>query len=143
MPKRESCGSILLPPRPPSRSPPTYDPHSTRCTAGCHTSRDFVPWRFSDAHKAATLVSRWFWVCRASPVLCRFSDAGMRRLSPLRSRALRICVTQVIIFVKPLGDCKTDCPLWIGKLPRAFRGRESLENRHAILLRKTTLHCAD
>src|SRR5580700_6208662 len=23
------------PPRPPSRSPPTYDPHSTRCTAGC------------------------------------------------------------------------------------------------------------
>jgi hypothetical protein len=31
MPKRESCGSILLAPRPPSRSPPTYDPHSTRC----------------------------------------------------------------------------------------------------------------
>jgi hypothetical protein len=31
----ESCGSILLAPRPPSRSPPTYDPHSTRCTAGC------------------------------------------------------------------------------------------------------------
>ena len=26
MPKRESCGSILLAPRPPSRSPPTYDP---------------------------------------------------------------------------------------------------------------------
>jgi hypothetical protein len=37
MPKRESCGRILLAPRPPSRSPPTYDPHSTRCTAGCHT----------------------------------------------------------------------------------------------------------
>src|SRR5580700_5836281 len=37
MPKRESCASILLAPRPPSRSPPTYDPHSTRCTAGCHT----------------------------------------------------------------------------------------------------------
>ena len=35
--------------RPPSRSPPTYDPHSTRCTAGCHTSRDFVHWRFLDA----------------------------------------------------------------------------------------------
>jgi hypothetical protein len=49
MPKRESCASILLAPRPPSRSPPTYDPHSTRCTAGCHTSRDFVHWRFLDA----------------------------------------------------------------------------------------------
>ena len=31
MPKCESCRSILLAPRPPSRSPPTYDPHSTRC----------------------------------------------------------------------------------------------------------------
>ena len=29
--------------------PPTYDPHSTRCTVGCHTSRDFVHWRFLDA----------------------------------------------------------------------------------------------
>src|SRR5580692_5097590 len=37
MSKRESCASILLAPRPSSRSPPTYDPHSTRCTAGCHT----------------------------------------------------------------------------------------------------------
>jgi len=44
MPRR-----LVLAPRPPSRSPPTYDPHSTRCTAGCHTSRDFVPWRFLDA----------------------------------------------------------------------------------------------
>jgi hypothetical protein len=40
---------LVLAPRPPSRSPPTYDPHCTRSTAGCHTSRDFVPWRFSDA----------------------------------------------------------------------------------------------
>jgi hypothetical protein len=40
---------LVLAPRPPSRSPPTYDPHGTRCTAGCHTSRDFVPWRFLDA----------------------------------------------------------------------------------------------
>jgi hypothetical protein len=24
-------------------------PHSRSCTVGCHTSRDFVPWRFSDA----------------------------------------------------------------------------------------------
>ena len=32
-----------------TRSPPTYDPHSTRCTAGCPTSRDFVHWRFLDA----------------------------------------------------------------------------------------------
>jgi|SRR5580704_11424357 hypothetical protein len=45
-------------PRPPSRSPPTYDPHSTRCTAGCHTSRDFVHWRFSDAgHRSAWIAS--------------------------------------------------------------------------------------
>jgi hypothetical protein len=27
----------------------SYDPHSTRGTAGCHTSRDFVHWRFLDA----------------------------------------------------------------------------------------------
>src|SRR5207342_2662935 len=39
MPKRGSCGSILLAPRPPSRSPPTYDPHSTRCTAGATLPR--------------------------------------------------------------------------------------------------------
>ena len=25
------------------------DIHSARCPAGCHTSRDFVPWRFLDA----------------------------------------------------------------------------------------------
>src|SRR5580692_10614292 len=50
MPKRESCGSIRLASRPPSRSPPTYDPHSTRCTAGCHTSRDFDAVRC--AHRA-------------------------------------------------------------------------------------------
>ena len=32
-----------------SRAAPTCDPHSARCSAGCHTSRDFVPWRFLDA----------------------------------------------------------------------------------------------
>jgi hypothetical protein len=58
--KRESCASILLAPRPPSRSPPTYDPHSTRCTAGCHTSRDFVHWRFLDAGELSLrTVSLW------------------------------------------------------------------------------------
>jgi hypothetical protein len=40
---------LVLAPRPPPRSPPTYDPHSTRCTAACHISRDFVHWRFSAA----------------------------------------------------------------------------------------------
>src|SRR5271155_485339 len=57
MPKRESCASILLAPRPPSRSPPTYDPHSTCCTAGCHTSRDFVHWRFSDAGRRSAWIA--------------------------------------------------------------------------------------
>src|SRR5882762_6488178 len=47
----------MLAPRPPSRSPPTYDPHSTRCTAGCHTSRDFVPWRFSDAGRRSAWIA--------------------------------------------------------------------------------------
>jgi hypothetical protein len=28
---------------------PLASPHSTRFSAGCHTSRDFVPWRFLDA----------------------------------------------------------------------------------------------
>src|SRR5580693_26126 len=57
MPKRESCGSIRLASRPPSISPPTYDPHSTRCTAGCHTSRDFVHWRFSDAGRCSAWIA--------------------------------------------------------------------------------------
>src|SRR5712664_4391372 len=48
---------LMLAPRPPSRSPPTYDPHSTRCTAGCHTSRDFVPWRFSDAGRRSAWIA--------------------------------------------------------------------------------------
>src|SRR5580693_9147716 len=34
---RKLCKHSARAPRPPSRSPPTYDPHSTRCTAGCHT----------------------------------------------------------------------------------------------------------
>ena len=48
---------LVLAPRPPSRSPPTYDLHSTRCTAGCHTSRDFVPWRFSDAGRRSAWIA--------------------------------------------------------------------------------------
>jgi hypothetical protein len=40
---------LVLAPRLPSRAAPTCDPHSARCSAGCHTSRDFVPWRFLDA----------------------------------------------------------------------------------------------
>ena len=40
---------LVLASRLPSRAAPTCEPHSTRCSAGCHTSRDFVPWRFLDA----------------------------------------------------------------------------------------------
>src|ERR1700756_2790960 len=40
---------LVLASRLPPRAPPTCDPHSARCSAGCHTSRDFVPWRFLDA----------------------------------------------------------------------------------------------
>src|ERR1700751_3181889 len=40
---------LVLASRPPSRASPTCDPYSARCSAGCHTSRDFVPWRFLDA----------------------------------------------------------------------------------------------
>ena len=40
---------LVLASRLPSRAAPTCDPHSARCSAGCHTSRDFVPWRFLDA----------------------------------------------------------------------------------------------
>jgi hypothetical protein len=32
-------------------------PHSTRCTAGCHTSRDFVHWRFSDAGRRSAWIA--------------------------------------------------------------------------------------
>jgi len=34
-------------------SPPTYDPHSTRCTAGCHTPADFVHCAFRTPAAAA------------------------------------------------------------------------------------------
>jgi hypothetical protein len=40
---------LVLASRLPSRTAPTCDPHSARCSAGCPTSRDFVPWRFLDA----------------------------------------------------------------------------------------------
>jgi hypothetical protein len=40
---------LVLASRLPSRAAPTWDPHSARCSAGCHTSRDFVRWRFLDA----------------------------------------------------------------------------------------------
>src|SRR6202008_1845315 len=44
---------LVLASRLPSRAAPTCDPHSARCSAGCHTSRDFVPWRFLDAAQAS------------------------------------------------------------------------------------------
>ena len=40
---------LVLASRLPSRVVPTCNPHSARCSARCHTSRDFVPWRFLDA----------------------------------------------------------------------------------------------
>ena len=40
---------LVLASRLPSRAAPTCESHSARCSAGCHTSRDFVPWRFLDA----------------------------------------------------------------------------------------------
>jgi hypothetical protein len=52
---------LVLAPRLPSRAAPTCDPHSARCSAGCHTSRDFVPWRFLDAGQ---LSARVFHCCR-------------------------------------------------------------------------------
>jgi hypothetical protein len=65
---------LVLAPRPPSRSPPTYDPHSTRCTAGCHTSRDFVPWRFSDAGRR----SAWIASSCRHPKTCTCADINKR-----------------------------------------------------------------
>jgi hypothetical protein len=51
LPTSRACrhrGAVVLACRP-SRSAPILILHSTPCTAGCHTSRDFVPWRFLDA----------------------------------------------------------------------------------------------
>src|ERR1700747_3767176 len=52
---------LVVASRPPSRASPTCDPYSARCSAGCHTSRDFVPWRFLDAGQ---LSARVFHCCR-------------------------------------------------------------------------------
>src|SRR5882762_10456330 len=80
----------MLAPRPPSRSPPTYDPHSTRCTAGCHTSRDFVPWRFSDAGRR----SAWIASSCRRPKTCTRPDLDLAR-----ARTKTICP-----FPKTLDD---------------------------------------
>ena len=80
MPKRESCASILLAPRPPSRSPPTYDPHSARCTAGCHTSRDFVHWRFSDAGRRSAWIAS---SCRRPKTCTGAAVAGSLMAQPV------------------------------------------------------------
>src|SRR5580700_723815 len=82
MPKRESCASILLAPRPPSRSPPTYDPHSHSLHCRVPYSRDFVHWRFSDAGRR----SAWIASSCRRPKTCTIPDlvhSGRRPLSAL------------------------------------------------------------
>src|SRR5580692_11872347 len=56
---------------------PTYDPHSTRCTAGCHTSRDFVHWRFSDAGRR----SAWIASSCRRPKTCTKRDSCTAQIS--------------------------------------------------------------
>src|ERR1700758_5351263 len=45
----DNARRLVLASRLASRAAPTCDPHSARCSARFHTSRDFVPWRFLDA----------------------------------------------------------------------------------------------
>src|SRR6267378_1081622 len=68
-----------------SRSPPTYDPHSTRCTAGCHTSRDFVPWRFSDAGRR----SAWIASSCRRPKTYTMADMQVQTLNKPSTSELR------------------------------------------------------
>src|SRR5580693_9698625 len=82
MPKRESCASILLAPRPPSRSPPTYDPHSHSLHCRVPYSRDFVHWRFSDAGRR----SAWIASSCRRPKTCTIDDIEP---APIYTRAMR------------------------------------------------------
>jgi hypothetical protein len=62
------------PPRPPSRSPPTYDPHSTRCTAGCpYFPRLRALALFGRRRRSAWIASS----CRR-PKTCTTTDIGSR-----------------------------------------------------------------
>src|SRR5580704_15596621 len=78
MPKRESCASILLAPRPPSRSPPTYDPHSHSLHCRVPYSRDFVHWRFSDAGRR----SAWIASSCRRPKTCTTTDVATASTGP-------------------------------------------------------------
>jgi hypothetical protein len=62
---------LVLAPRPPSRSPPTYDPHSTRLHCRVPYSRDFVHWRFSDAGRR----SAWIASSCRRPKTCTRADS--------------------------------------------------------------------
>ena len=58
VPRYADMTSLVLASRSPSRAAPTCNHHSARCPAGCHTSRDFMPWRFLDAGQLSALVFR-------------------------------------------------------------------------------------
>jgi hypothetical protein len=73
---------LVLAPRLPSRAAPTCDPHSARCSAGCPTSRDFVPWRFLDAGQ---LSARVFHCCRRPKTSTKCEELNVRKSSPLCS----------------------------------------------------------
>ena len=82
--------------RPPNASRPRSTPqstclipHSRSCTVGCHTSRDFVPWRFSDAS------CRRAWIA--------FSSRRPRNLNSLRhgSSGPRLAQTQESGHLRP------------------------------------------
>ena len=89
---------LVLASRSPSRAVPTCDPHSARCSARCHTSRDFVPWRFLERRpvepveppccrrpKTSTIADLWasriLRVRPASLVWCKCQPRALRTLS--------------------------------------------------------------
>ncbi len=72
--------------RPSIHQPPVDEfrmPDSTRCTAGCHTSRDFVPWRFSDAGRRSAWIAS---SCRRPKTYTRTEVRQMSFLDPRRAK---------------------------------------------------------
>ena len=89
---------LVLAPRPLSRSPTTYDPHSIRCTAGCHTSRDFVPWRFSDAGRRSA------WIASSCRHPKTYTGADIAKLFSLRMPGSRMPNCEDVT-----RGCRTSC----------------------------------
>ena len=84
---------LVLASRSRSRAAPTCAPHSARCSARCHTSRDFVPWRFLDAGQLSVRsVSR----CRRRDRARRFPSRTIT--SGLPRQADRAAATQHFAF---------------------------------------------